>query len=112
MLAKVLYKSQNLCGNFCKARSPTYEAICIYALTGFSVPLFSNTHYGTQCPLAGDYSEYLNQSKIVPLTLHCSIELEQLHALEVFQDFSDEPFMLLLFVMLDMCECHRKALGG
>ena len=43
VLAKVLYKSQNLCGNFCKARSPTYEAICIYALAGFSVPLFSNT---------------------------------------------------------------------
>jgi hypothetical protein len=44
LFAKVLYKSRNLCGNFCKAKLPTYEAICIYALTGFSVPLFSNTH--------------------------------------------------------------------
>ena len=43
LFAKVLYKSRNLCGNFCKAKLPTYEAICIYALTGFSVPLFSNT---------------------------------------------------------------------
>jgi len=44
LFAKVLYKSRNLCGNFCKAKSPTYEAVCIYALTGFSVPSFSNTH--------------------------------------------------------------------
>ena len=42
--AKVLYKSRNLCGNFCKAKSPTHSAVCIYALTEFSVPLFSNTH--------------------------------------------------------------------
>src|SRR5881409_2650149 len=41
--AKVLYKSRNLCGNFCKAKSPTHAAVCIYALTEFSVPLFSNT---------------------------------------------------------------------
>jgi hypothetical protein len=24
LFAKVLYKSRNLCGNFCKAKSPTY----------------------------------------------------------------------------------------
>src|SRR5262250_3141389 len=49
LFAKVLYKSRNLCGNFCKAKSPTYEAVCIYTLTGFSVPLFSNTHSPPLC---------------------------------------------------------------
>ena len=41
--AKVLCKSRDLCGNFCKAKSPTYYAVCIYALTGFSVPSLPNT---------------------------------------------------------------------
>ena len=41
--AQVLYKNQNLCGNFCKAKSPTYYAVCIYTLTGFSVPSFPHT---------------------------------------------------------------------
>jgi hypothetical protein len=42
-LAKVRYKSRHLCGNFGKAKSPTSEAVCIYALTGVSVPSFSHT---------------------------------------------------------------------
>ena len=44
LFAKVLCKSRNLCGNFCKAKSPTYYDVCIYALTGFSVPSLPNTH--------------------------------------------------------------------
>jgi integrase/recombinase XerD len=43
LFAKVLCKSQDLCGNFCKANSPIYYAVCIYALTGFSVPSLPNT---------------------------------------------------------------------
>src|SRR5215468_8235785 len=41
--AKVLCKSRDLCGNFCKAKSPTYYAVYIYALTGFSVPSLPST---------------------------------------------------------------------
>ena len=44
LFAKVLCKSRDLCGNFYKAKSPTYYAVCIYALTGFSVPSLPNTH--------------------------------------------------------------------
>ena len=43
LFAKVLCKSRDLCGNFCKAKSPTYYAVCIYTLTGFSVPSLPNT---------------------------------------------------------------------
>src|SRR4029453_15639045 len=42
--AKVPYKSQNLCDNFCKGMAATYYAVCIYTLTGFSVPSLPNTH--------------------------------------------------------------------
>jgi len=45
LFAKVLCKSRDLCDNFCKAKSPTYYAVCIYALTGFSVPSLPNTHH-------------------------------------------------------------------
>jgi hypothetical protein len=41
--AKVLCKSRDLCGNFCKAKSPTYYAVYIYTLTGFSVPSLPDT---------------------------------------------------------------------
>jgi hypothetical protein len=45
LFAKVLCKSRDLCGNFCKAKPPTYYAVYIYALTGFSVPSLPNTRY-------------------------------------------------------------------
>jgi len=45
LFAKVLCKSRDLCGNFCKAKSPTYYDVCIYALTGFSVPSLPNTQF-------------------------------------------------------------------
>jgi hypothetical protein len=37
--------------------------------------------------------------RLCPLQRDCSIELEQLHALEIFQEFPNEPFILLLFIM-------------
>jgi hypothetical protein len=49
LFAKVLCKSRDLCGNFCKAKSPTYYAVCIYALTGFSVPSLPNTRFLEAC---------------------------------------------------------------
>jgi hypothetical protein len=39
-----------LCDNFCKAKPLTHETVGIYALTGFSVPLFPNTHILGQDP--------------------------------------------------------------
>jgi len=96
-----------LCGNFCKAKSPTYEAVCIYALTGFSVPSFSNTqqleallqarehqtaHVGAETvPLAGGTGRSPNYGKLTAAVLEAIKDRERFTSADITQILGRKP---------------------